>query len=87
MSYRNMDDATLLSEFEKWGHKVKSATGWGAGLMQAARCRDACARVLAERGLMRFEPCIRRAPGKPAPVFRGGPHIPFPGNPPSRVLP
>jgi hypothetical protein len=62
-AFRDMDDSALLSEFLQWDHKVKTATSWGAGLMQAAKCRDACGRILANRGLMRdFEPCIRREP-------------------------
>lgn len=61
-AFRDMDDAALLTEFMQWDHKVKTATGWGAALMQAAKWRDACGSILAERGLMQgFEPCIRRA--------------------------
>ena len=50
--FRDMTDDELRAEFETWDNKVRTATGWGASLMQAAKWRDACERLLHERGLI-----------------------------------
>jgi hypothetical protein len=59
-SFPEMTDEELRAEFERWDREVREATCWGAGLMQAAKWRDGCERLLVERGLIdKANPAIR----------------------------
>lgn len=49
--FRDMTDDELLAEYIKWDEKIKNATGWGAAVGVAGGWRDACGRILAERGV------------------------------------
>ena len=58
--FAEMTDAELRAEFERWDREVREATGWGAALVQAAKWRDACERLLFRRGLIETcDPAIR----------------------------
>ena len=50
--FAEMTDAELKNEFERWDREVREATSWGAALAQAGKWRDACERLLLERGLI-----------------------------------
>jgi hypothetical protein len=54
-----LSDDELRAEFEIWDLKVQEATGWAA-MMQAVKWRDACERIMFERGMIdKLNPSIR----------------------------
>ena len=58
--FNDMTDDELRAEFERWDKFVRDATCWGAALMQAAKWRDACERIMHRRGLIpALNPSIR----------------------------
>ncbi len=46
---RDMTDAELLAEWQKWEDEITNAAGWGAALAAADEFRKDCAREMARR--------------------------------------
>lgn len=50
-AFRDMTDAELRAEHDKWDSKIRNSTGWGAAVAAADEFRRECRREAARRGL------------------------------------